>query len=166
MLAIAPAGLLETLEMLEKLSRRALRHITASHEAQLDLCQVLERIADELPDEADPVLCRQAAASVYSLMEDGSRSYREELAPEMATNGGRHLVDFTTMIARLLRENREDLDHAEELQEVLGNLAKGERQTVSSEALGYMLRGFFEARRRRIALERELLAALNPPGRA
>jgi hypothetical protein len=87
---------------------------------------------------------------------------QEALPDVLAARGSTRVLDLTATVDRLLRENAEDLCYAEELQETLRELGDG-RHTVSTDALGYMLRGFFESRRRRIALEREILTALAVP---
>jgi hemerythrin-like domain-containing protein len=84
------------------------------------------------------------------------------LADDLAANGSKRVFDLRATVDRLLRENEEDLCYAEELQETLRELGDG-RRTVSTDALGYMLRGFFESRRRHIELEREILSALAAP---
>ena len=148
--------------MLEALKGSALGNIDVGHGEQIGLCQTLERIADALPNDIDPSLCRAAAVSVYKVMTHVIQVEREVLAAEIAERGARRIVDLTATLERLARENEEDLSHAEELQETLNELGNGGR-TISADAIGYMLRGFFEARRRRIALEREILSALVAP---
>ncbi|MFD1253619.1 MULTISPECIES: hemerythrin domain-containing protein [Devosia] len=145
--------------MLDKLARTRLGAVDQNHAAELELCRVLEEIADALPDEVDAALCIDAAKGLETVMAASAKSYREQLEPAMEANGGLHLLDLNAMLARLRRESQLDIDHAEELQELLSAAAQ-RRQPVSAEALGYMLRGFFDSRRRRIALEQELLAAL------
>lgn len=145
-------------KMLEALDRSALREIVAGHSQQLGLCKMLELIADALPNNIDPALCKAAAGSIHRVM---TRVVQEQdaLAGDLAAHGPRRVLDLTATVDRLLRENAEDLCYAEELQETLRELADG-RRTVSADAMGYMLRAFFESRRRHIELEREILSAL------
>jgi hemerythrin-like domain-containing protein len=64
-------------------------------------------------------------------------------------------------LERLKFEHCEDECFAEELTDALLKLGSGER--VNMEAVGYMLRGFFEGIRRHIAFEREhLLQGVTP----
>jgi hypothetical protein len=148
--------------MLEALDGAALREIVAGHREQLGLCRTLELIADALPNNIDPALCRAAAGCIHRVMTTVIQVEQQALADDLAARGPKRVVDLTATIDRLLRENAEDLCYAEELQETLRELGAGHR-TVSADALGYMLRGFFESRRRRIALEGEILSALAAP---
>lgn len=150
--------------MLDALDGSALREIVVGHREQIGLCKTLELIADALPHNIDPALCKAAAGSIHRVMTKVVQVEQEALTDDLARRGPARVLDLTATIDRLLRENAEDLCYAEELQETLKELGNG-RRTVSADAIGYMLRGFFESRRRRIALEREILAALvsSPP---
>lgn len=150
--------------MLEAMNGPALREIVIGHREQMGLCKTLELIADALPNNIDPALYKAAAGSIHRVMTRVAQVEQEALAREMAAHGPRRTLDLTATIKRLQQENAEDLSYAEELQETLKELSEG-RRTVSADALGYMLRGFFESRRRRIALEREILDALAAPSR-
>jgi hypothetical protein len=148
--------------MLEALKGSTLRDIVAGHGEQIGLCKTLERIADALPHGIDPLMCRAAAGSIHRVMTRVVQMEQETLVAEINERGSRRIMDLTATLERMLRENEEDLCYAEELQETLKELGEGQR-TVSADAVGYMLRGFFESRRRRIALEREVLTALANP---
>lgn len=145
--------------MLDTLNATALREVVLAHREQIGLCRTLELIADALPHDLDPALCRAAAGTIHRIMARVVEVEGEALRREMERDSGRRLLDLTATCQRLLRENAEDLSYAEEVQEALNALSKG-HHTMSADALGYMLRGFFEARRRRIALEQEILTAL------
>lgn len=148
--------------MLESLNGSALREIVVGHGEQIGLCKTLEMIADALPNNIDPAVCKAAAGTIHRIMTRVVQVEQGALASELAEHGPKRVLDLTATVQRLLRENAEDLSYAEELQETLRELSEGHR-TVSADALGYMLRGFFESRRRRIALEREILGALAVP---
>jgi hypothetical protein len=148
--------------MPETLDGSALREIVLGHEEQLGLCRTLERIADVLPNTVDPALCRAAASTIHRVMTRMVQVEQQALAQDLAERGPRRVMDLTVTIERVLRENAEDLSYAEELQETLRELSNG-HHSVSADALGYMLRCFFVSRRRRIALEREILSAMAAP---
>jgi len=148
--------------MLDTITGSTLRDVMAGHVEQIGLCKTLETIADSLPNELDIALCREAANAILPIMTNVVQSEQDVLTQELIQRGPVRSINLTATITRILRENAEDLSYAEELQETLRELAEGER-TVSTDALGYMLRGFFESRRRRIALEREILTALAAP---
>jgi hemerythrin-like domain-containing protein len=65
-----------------------------------------------------------------------------------------------TTLNRLRFEHCEDECFAEELTEALNALGTG-NPDVNIEAIGYMLRGFFEAMRRHIAFESEMLLPID-----
>ncbi len=67
-----------------------------------------------------------------------------------------------TTLNRLRFEHCEDECFAEELTEALNALGSG-NPDVNIEAIGYMLRGFFEAMRRHIAFESEMLLPIDNP---
>ena len=135
-----------------------LRWLNETYREQLALCDLLEGIADSLPANVDHRQCLEAAGALGPMIR--SQHEREEtlLFPWLShrPDAGGKLAET---LARLTREHFEDECFAEELAETLRSLGDG--GTVNSEALGYMLRGFFEGMRRHIAFERDhLLAAL------
>tara|TARA_R110002020_G_scaffold14225_17_gene50448 strand:+ start:10063 stop:10515 length:453 start_codon:yes stop_codon:yes gene_type:complete len=148
--------------MLERLDRSALREVVLGHNEQLGLCKALERIADALPHDLDAKRCREAAVAIHRVMTRVAMAEQDIIGRELAEGGSVLTVNLAPTIERLRRENAEDLSYAEELQETLRDYGT-DQPSVSIDALGYMLRGFFESRRRRIALEREILDALAPP---
>ena len=147
--------------MLERLDRAVLRDMVLGHNEQLGLCRTLERIADALPHDLDPQSCKEAAGAIHRVMTHVAAAEQDLIARQVGEGGSVLAVNLAPTIERLRRENAEDLSYAEELQETLRDFGAG-HASVSIDALGYMLRGFFESRRRRIALEREILDALAP----
>lgn len=145
-------------EMTEKRESFTLRWLDEAYRQQLALCDRLENIADSLPARVDHRECIEAAAALGPMIRD--QHHREETVffPWLShrPNAGQALAET---LERLTREHFEDECFAEELSETLRRL--GSCEPVNSEALGYMLRGFFEGMRRHIAFERDhLLAAL------
>ena len=145
--------------MFEHIDEAALRRLLAGHDEQLAICDTLEQIADRLPNDIDSALCLRTADRLQSIMRQATANERAILGATLVEMGTVRHLDVSRTARRLLRESDEDLGHAEELQEALITIGT-DRPTVSTDALGYMLRGFFEARKRRIALEREVVMAL------
>jgi hypothetical protein len=129
---------------------------------QRRLCDALEQIADSLPDAVDRKVCLHAARVLPTLMTRAHR-YEEEMLFVALDRPGLTSFDLRPTLARLKLEHAGDECFAEELSEVLFSYAEG-RPTHSAEATGYMLRGFFEALRRHIAIEEELSSALTAGG--
>lgn len=135
-----------------------IRSLNAAYREQLELCDRLEEIADSLPTQFDRQRCIEAATTLGPMIRNQHRREEQVLFPWIALRNG---VDkpLETTLARLTSEHFEDECFAEELADTLQRLGAGE--PVNTEALGYMLRGFFEGMRRHIAFEQDhLLAAL------
>jgi hypothetical protein len=134
--------------------QRTLEWLYRAHEEQLALCQELEDIADSLPASVNRQKCIYAAKALGPLIK-GIHHYEETvLFPylQASPDANDHLA---TTLERLKFEHCEDECFAEELTDALLRLGSGTR--VNMEAVGYMLRGFFEGLRRHIAFEREHL---------
>ena len=120
----------------------------------------VEDIADSLPGSVNRQKCIFAAQALGTLMKF-SHSYEEEVFFPWLEARAQDNEDLLTILKRLKFEHFEDECFAEELVEVLMKLGRGD--PVNMEATGYMFRGFFEARRRHIAFERDhLLTYIRP----
>lgn len=130
------------------------------HQVQLELCDVLEKIADQLPDQVDPQNCLNVARSIYPTVKKAHAYEENQLFPFLEANYEQYVMPQT--LDRLHCEHWEDESFACEVQEALVNFVSAP-QWANTEALGYMLRGFFEGLRRHIAFEQELLGTLITP---
>ena len=123
-----------------------------AHLEKLQLCEALERIADTLP-KVDRLKCLSTANAIVPLLRN-IHQYEETVifpAYEAALSSSDANLASTR---RLRAEHVEDECFAGEVTEIL--LAIGHGETVeNAEAVGFMLRGFFESLRRHIAFERE-----------
>lgn len=127
---------------------------------QMALCRELEDIADSLPASVNRQKCIYAAQALATLMKM-THSYEEEIFFPWLEAQQQANETLRTILKRLKYEHFEDECYAEELVEVLMKLGRGD--PVNMEATGYMFRGFFEARRRHIAFERDhLLTYIGP----
>jgi hypothetical protein len=140
-----PAGLSGRAAVPSAVMRRA-------YEEKLKLCDALEQIADALPN-VDRLKCLGTANAIVPLLRN-IHQYEETIifpAYEAATGGS---IANLASIRRLRAEHVEDECFAGEVTEIL--LAIGHGEAVgNAEAVGFMLRGFFESMRRHIAFERE-----------
>lgn len=134
----------------------SLSWLRRSHGEQLALCKELEEIADSLPSSINRQKCIYAAKALGPLIKGGHHYEETVLFPQLQSSEGApaHLAQT---LERLKFEHFEDECFAEELTDAL--LKLGSDDTVNMEAVGYMLRGFFEGIRRHIAFEREHLLA-------
>ncbi|NVD40480.1 hemerythrin domain-containing protein [Ensifer sp. HO-A22] len=120
----------------------------------LRLCDDLEAIADSLPRHIDPAVCRDVAARLPSTLLAVHRLEDKILFP--AITAARYPDEGQLLIDRLRDEHRHDTDAAGQVARVLKELLHA-RSPHSWEAIGYMLRAFFETVRRHVATERLLL---------
>lgn len=128
-----------------------------SYQRLLDHCDVLEVIADALP-RADIRLCINTADTLEPLI-DTTHMLEEEVLFPMLTASKR--VELNQTMARLRQEHLYDSATAEEVCEILRGLAAG-RPVLSPDAIGYLLRSFFDGMRRHIRGERDLILLFRP----
>lgn len=128
------------------------------HRIKLALCQRLEAIADSLPDGLDRHACMAIAAELLPAMRQAQDYEEHRLFPVVlaAGVGG-------ALLQRLRTQHVEDEASAEELTEALLGLGRGS-PVANAEALGFMLRAFFEALRRHIAFEDNALGVRRRDG--
>jgi len=132
--------------------------VTRCHDALLLLCDELEALADSLPSGADHQRCLHLARAVYPIVAS-SQKVEEALLLAPLTSLAANLPDVPTTLERLRFEHHSDLCFAEELNDVLLAFGRGEN-LIAPDAVGYMLRAFFESVRRHVAFEREILVPL------
>ena len=133
------------------LMRRAHRH-------QLVLCDAIEGIADRLPANADPIQCLRIASMLVPLLR-GIHRYEEEVIFRSFETLSPDGESSARSIQRLRAEHVEDECLADEITEALLAIGHGD-QVRNPEALGYMMRTFFETTRRHVAFEREHILPL------
>lgn len=121
----------------------------------LGLCDRLEAIADALPRRIDTAGCREVADRLASTLSEVHRLEDEILFPVIAA--ARPGDDGKRLIERLRDEHRHDGEVAALVARTVRQLLHG-HGPHSWEAIGYMLRAFFETVRRHVATERLLLA--------
>ncbi|MDF1607778.1 hemerythrin domain-containing protein [Hoeflea sp. YIM 152468] len=126
-----------------------------AHDAQLQLCDRLEEIADSLPDRVNRQKCIYASRALGPMIRETHR-FEEDVVFPLIADRLKHDRTIAATLGRLRSEHCEDECFAEELSEALHALGTG-RVEINIEATGYMLRGFFEATRRHIAFESEHL---------
>jgi len=129
------------------------RDIADAHRRKLDICDRIEAIADALPS-VDPVLCLQVANELVPLLREAHRYEEEEVFPIFEKSGGIAVTARLESVRRLKAEHVEDECAAQDLTEVLMEIGHG-GLIANPEALGFMLRAFFDTLRRHIAFERE-----------
>lgn len=125
---------------------------------QLALCDRLEEIADSLPDKVDRQTCIHTARALGAVLARAHKLEEDVLFPQLEQSEKIFLNPCATL-ERLRLEHAGDACFVEELVEVLMSYGAG-CPRHDAETTGYMLRGFFEALRRHIAFERELLSPL------
>jgi hypothetical protein len=127
------------------------------------LCQALENLADTLNESGAGQKCLVLARSIAPVIIRCHRLEEEVLFPEI-TIVSRSSASARRAIDILRADHLEDECFAEELQEALLDYGEGS-SALSADALGYLLRSFFLAERRHLALEMQLLLPLISAGR-
>lgn len=128
-----------------------------NYQSVLDLCDVLEAIADALPH-ADMRLCMNTAEIVEPMIEATHVLEEDVLFPILAASKRR---EINQTMERLRQEHLSDSSTAEEVSDALRSISMGS-PTLSYDGIGYLLRAFFDSMRRHIRGELELLHMLVP----
>lgn len=133
---------------LTEVQKRLSEHLVA----QLALCDSLEKIADDLPDNYDNQECLHVSARIYATIKSAHKFEEEELFPVLKLMHDHNDIDET--LQQLHSDHWEDESYAYELQGALYSLIT-EPEKANKTALAYMLRGFFDNLRRHIAVEKQ-----------
>lgn len=121
------------------------------YQALLGLCNALEKIADNLPDNVDAQECLYVARSIYPVVKSAHEYEEKSVFPHLETLDSD--AELAGNLDRLHAEHWEDESFAGELQDALIEFVTNPGSS-NPETLGYMLRGFFEGLRRHVAFER------------
>ena len=128
--------------------------IARVHQGKLHLCAAMEAIADALPSAVDRMECLRIASELVPLLRESHRYEEETIFPVFEKVQGASHPARAASVRRLQAEHVEDECAAQDLTEVLLEIGHG-AAVDNPEALGFMLRAFFETLRRHIAFERE-----------
>jgi hemerythrin-like domain-containing protein len=128
--------------------------IGEAHGRKLELCEAIEAIADGLPSAVDRLQCLHIANQLVPLLRESHRYEEENVFPAFETAGGCDALLRAASVRRLKAEHVEDECAAQDLTDVLFEIGHG-GAIENPEALGFMLRAFFETIRRHISFERE-----------
>ena len=132
--------------------------IEATHRIHARICDCLEAIADGLPDDVDRRLASCIASSLRYELPLHHRDEDEGLFPLLEMRAVPQ-DNVTVILERLTQEHSKDEGFADELNDVLNALGRGE-PVNNPEMVGYMLRGFFETYRRHLHWEDVLVLPL------
>ena len=128
-----------------------------NYQRLLDLCDALEVIADSLPH-PDARLCLTTADALEPLVEETHGLEEYALFPVLMASGR---LELEQTVVRLRQEHISDSGTAGEVSEALHALVAG-RSPLSPDAVGYLLRAFFDSMRRHVHGEIELLRLFLP----
>jgi len=125
--------------------------IEEEHALQLELCDLLESIADDLPAKLEPALAVIAISILKGSVKAHTKFEEDALFPLLRER----LSSNDTVVQALSclsQEHERDEDIADELVEALTDALQSS-VPQNPETLGYILRGYFESQRRHIAWE-------------
>lgn len=132
-----------------------LRILREEHALQSELCDLLEAIADGLPQHFDSSLALVSVSILETGMPSHMRLEEEALFPLLRR---RVSGDHPLHQALECLESEHDRDGASLIEIVDGlKTAISDGEVRNADMLGYMLRGFFESQRRHIAWEEAVL---------
>ena len=145
------SGLNRTRDPLHGFVADPVEQVVLDHALQLELCNVLERIADSLPSFDDgELLCAVTAV----LRVDFPRHFLLEesvIFPTLRSRGANSPA-LETILRQLEEEHQNDDWCAHELADELDDLGTCGKAR-NPDMLGYMLRGFFTSQRRHVEWE-------------
>jgi hemerythrin-like domain-containing protein len=134
------------------------QQVEGNHKAMLFMCDLLEGIADHLPGNVDRQQCLAVAGTLGELVHQ-AQHYEEEALFPLLRDGLGFGDELGETLDRLRIEHQTDQSYAEDIGDMLRAYGEG-HPNVAADTAGFMLRGFFEALRRHIAFERQLLLPL------
>ncbi|MGV8854225.1 MAG: hemerythrin domain-containing protein [Devosia sp.] len=140
------------------LPNRPLEALQQSYGELLALCDGLEAVADSLP-QVSARICLTLAARVEPLVARTQDLEEAALFPLLEAS---HNPQLGRTLARLRAEHLADHGAATEVSEALHDQAT-DHAALSPDAMGYLLRSFFESMRRHVHSEQELIAMMPPP---
>ena len=140
---------------------RSLAALEQTYGELLALCDGLEAVADSLPHAVAPRVCLTLAAGIEPLVERAHELENSELFPLLEASQTPHLGPT---LARLRADQLTDRSAAAEVSEALHDLGTGQ-SALSPDAMGYLLRSFFERTRRHVQSEKELIAMVLRTGK-
>lgn len=126
--------------------------VARAHEDKLTACAEIEAIADALPRRPDQRACLSLAGRLVPMLRQAHRYEEDVLFPAFEAGVANPAAESS--IRRLKKEHVEDRCGAQDISEALMAIGQG-TPIANPEALGFMLRAFFETLRRHIAFERE-----------
>jgi len=135
-----------------------IEQLEIDHALQLELCDVLEALADDLPDRVSPSLA-EIAASILRKGFPGHMYVEEEYLFPLLRKRVSTDPSLEHVLRQLEHEHEDDEEFASELAEELESIALG-RKVSNPDMLGYMLRGFFVSQRRHIEWENATIIPL------
>lgn len=124
--------------------------MSACHDHILAVCDELEEFADALPNRLDTGRCDRLANALVPLLVECHDI--EERCFQLIDKA--RMANLSVSITRLRSEHLWDQYFAEDIATALGDVRETEPMN-NAEALGFMLRSFFETQRRHIAFEQE-----------
>lgn len=132
--------------------------ILEEHDRHQTMCDLLEEIADSLPDSVDEEKASRVADILKFELPLHHRIEEKALFPVLIKYADKE-DNAGEIVDRLNEEHVADESFAEELIELLEQLARG-HSLENANMFGYMLRGFFENYRRHVLWENSVVFPL------
>ncbi len=146
-----------------KTAKDPIAALDMEHAHLLSLCDRLEEIADALPNNLDPYVFETVARELRTMLPRLHRHMQQLLFP-LLKKRARQKDGMADIIAGFTHEQNMDAGYALGVLDILDRFASGQlpldHEPKDYEAVGYLLRGFFESLRRHLRWERFLVLRL------
>lgn len=120
-----------------------------------DVCDILEEIADSLPD-LNPRTCRRAIDALQTDVPAHYRLSKNHVYPNLRYHSAED-AHFLSQLSGLIEEQDHDSATVEDIVAILLSYLTPGKTAFPAEATGFALRGFFESQRRHILWEERLI---------
>lgn len=130
---------------------------------QLALCEALENVADQLGAQPNRQKCLQMAEELDPIMQRAHAFEANVLFPLLASIVSEGSEETATIAKRYLEqlktEHEDDVGLVGEVVEALREFGQ-DSSPISSDAIGYLLRGLFVGLRRHLAYENQVVRTI------
>lgn len=138
---------------------RSISAFAAQTARALQVCDLLEALADDLPRRQAPVW-RETQHQCKSVLGPHFSFLVSDVLPTLLKRSSES-ADREDVLVRLMNDNQDQLDALEDLDDLMSEALISERFDQNAESLGYALRGYFETLRHNLRWELDVLWPLS-----
>ncbi|MEM6578289.1 MAG: hemerythrin domain-containing protein [Pseudomonadota bacterium] len=139
----------------EKADRHPLSRLSAQSHRASQVSDLLEALADDLPRRNAPIW-REARRLCDAVLRLHYKTMSDILIPHLLDRMSQE-TEFQDMLSRLRKDYDEEASRLLDLHDLITEALASGYDSIAPDALGYALRSYFEAARRHINWETEVL---------